>query len=109
MITLPRLPWHWRLRRWLGFDSLRRGILFIPNELHFREPDASDTDRFLNELIRVMTEPIRVMTEPIGGRPSRWWRFRRWAGFDSVRHTKSTRDARTLVPIILRGPASAAP
>lgn len=97
MITI-RLPWRFRLKRWLGFDSIRRrGVLFIPDELTF--PDTVDT--FLNHLIDLMTQPL--------GPLPRWYRFRRWAGFDSVRRVKTIHDPSSLVPIILRGPAAAAP
>lgn len=97
-IILKRPAWHWRLRRWLGFASARRrfsrGTLYIPNTLSFIHPE---NDAFLNELIDIMTRPV--------GPPSRWWRIRRWLGFDSTRRLGSTPHTRSIVPIILRGPA----
>jgi hypothetical protein len=99
VITI-RLPWRWRLRRWLGFDSARRaGVLYIPNEITFDPPNAA-ADALLNHLIKIMSEPL--------GPLPRWYRWRRFWGCDSVRSRKAMLHAtKSMVPIILRGPADA--
>ena len=106
MTTMIRLPWHWRLRRWLGFDSTRRGVLYIPNEIQThptpRTPQA-EQDVFLNLLIDHLTAPIQPPHRP------RLYRFRHFIGDDRVRGYDRHWNARSLMPIILRGPADAAP
>lgn len=51
-----RPPWHWRLRRWLGFDSTRGGILYIPDELHF--PRFPSEDPLLDKMIEALKAPL---------------------------------------------------
>lgn len=95
-ITIVRPPRWWRFKRFMGFDSARRaGVLYIPEELSFPDAEPGDTILLTTLIEQYLREPLN---------PSRWYRWRRFWGCDSVR---DERCRRTMVPLILRGPADA--